>query len=63
MGGDGEDEAEDMVEDFFGKPIVYLAHAGLVRHRIGGTKAEEVTERRLSVHRQEIDWCDFKPSK
>jgi hypothetical protein len=44
MGGDGEDEAEDLVDNFFGKPLVRLAHAGVVRHRIGGTETRKVAE-------------------
>jgi hypothetical protein len=45
VGGDGEDEAEAFVEDFFGKRFVRLTHVEVIRHRIAGTKAEEVTER------------------
>lgn len=41
----GVDEVDDPVEDLLRQPLVRLAHAGVVRHRIGKRKAEEVAER------------------
>ena len=39
-GGDTKDEPEDLVVDFLRQSLLGLAHAGVIRHRVGGREAD-----------------------